>query len=103
AHAAVTAGRQAAAGPLREGVRQRDPAALPGDLAPAAVIPPPILAPLPDPPSRPRETSLVAELTASGVPDATTAVTAIGALRAAVEESRGWNGNRMSAPGVARH
>src|SRR5262249_29477277 len=102
AHGAGTAGRQAAAGALREVPRELFPAALRAYLDPAEHIPLRILESFPEPglltssPStRSRETALVSELSSSGVTDATTAVNAITALRVSVEESRGWNSNRM--------
>ncbi len=108
AHGALVAGRQAAAVALREVLRELYPAALRAYLDPAEFIPLKILEAFPEPglvtssPStRSRESTVVAELTASGVADATTAVNAITALRVAVEESRGWNGNRFLAPAVA--
>jgi hypothetical protein len=108
AHAALVAGRQASAVALREVLRELYPAALRAYLDPAEFIPLKILEAFPEPglvtsaPStRSRESAVVAELTAGGVTDATTAVNAISALRVAVEESRGWNGNRLLAPAVA--
>jgi hypothetical protein len=108
AHGALVAGRQAAAVTLREVLRELYPAALRAYLDPAEFIPLKILEAFPEPglvtsaPStRSRESAVVAELTASGITDATTAVNAIAALRVAVEESRGWNANRLLAPAVA--
>ena len=108
AHAAVVAGRQAAAVALREVLREIYPAALRAYLDPAEFIPLKILDAFPEPgllsgsPSaQGRESSIIAELTAGGVTDAGTATNAIAALRVAVEESRGWNANRQLASGVA--
>ncbi len=108
AHAAVVAGRQAAAVALREVLREIYPAALRAYLDPAEFIPLKILDAFPEPgllsgsPSaQSRESAIVAELTASGATDAGTATNAITALRVAVEESRGWNANRQLASGVA--
>ncbi len=108
AHGAVVAGRQAAAVALREVLREIYPAALRAYLDPAEFIPLKILDAFPEPgllsgsqSAHPRESAIVAELTASGAADATTAMNAITALRVAVEESRGWKANRMLASAVA--
>jgi hypothetical protein len=108
AHAAVTAGRQAAAASLREVLRELYPAALRAYPDPAEYVPLKVLEALPEPgllspspSSRNREAALVAELSATGVADTTTAVSAITALRVAVEESPRWNTNRALAPVVA--
>jgi hypothetical protein len=107
AHAAVVAGRQAAAVALREVLREIYPAALRAYLDPAEFIPLKILEAFPEPGllagsalAQTRESAVVAELTASGATDATTAMNAIAALRVAAEESRGWN-NRPLASAVA--
>jgi hypothetical protein len=108
AHAAVIAGRQAAAVALREVLRELYPAALRAYPDPADYVPLKILEVLPEPglltpspSSRSRESALVAELAASGIADATMAVGAITALRVAVSESPRSNGNRLIAPVVA--
>jgi hypothetical protein len=109
AHAAVTAGRQAAAAALREVLRELYPAALRAYPDPAEYVPLKILEELPEPgllsssapSSRNRDAALIAELSSSGVADTTTAVNAITALRVAVEESPRWNANRALAPVVA--
>jgi hypothetical protein len=108
AHAAVTAGRQAAAAALREVLRELYPAALRAYPDPAEFIPLRILEELPEPgllspsPSnRNRDSALVASLASNGVTDTTTAVNAITALRVAVEESPRWHANRAIAPVVA--
>jgi hypothetical protein len=108
AHAAVTSGRNAAAAVLREVLRELYPAALRAYPDPAEYVPLRILEELPEPgllspsPSnRNRDASLIAELTASGAADETTAVNAITALRVAVEESPRWHQNRALAPVVA--
>jgi hypothetical protein len=108
AHAAVTAGRQAAAAALREVLRELYPAALRAYPDPAEYVPLKILEALPEPglltaspSSRSRESALVAELSSTGVADTATAVSAITALRVAVEESPRWNTNRALAPVVS--
>jgi hypothetical protein len=108
AHAAVTAGRQAAAAALREVLRELYPAALRAYPDPAEYVPLKVLEALPEPgllsaspSSRTRETALISELSSSGVADTTTAVSAITALRVAVEESPRWNSNRALASVVA--
>jgi hypothetical protein len=108
AHAAVTAGRQAAAAALREVLRELYPAALRAYPDPAEYVPLKVLEALPEPgllsaspSSRNREAALVADLSSSGVADTTTAVSAITALRVAVDESPRWNSNRALAPVVA--
>lgn len=108
AHGAVTAGRQAAAAALRDVLRELYPAALRAYPDPAEYIPLTILDALPEPglltpspSSRNRDAGLVADLSASGLTDATTASNAITALRVAVEESPRWNSNRLLAPVVA--
>jgi hypothetical protein len=108
AHGAVVAGRQAAAVALREVLREIYPAALRAFLDPAEFVPLKILDAFPEPglvagsPStQSRESAVIAELTTSGASDTATAVNAITALRVAVEESRGWNTNRLPASGVA--
>ncbi len=108
AHAAVTAGRQAAAVALREVLRELYPAALRAYPDPAERVPLKILDALPEPgmlstaPSAGnRDASLVAELSATGVADPTTAVAAITALRVAAQESPRRNAHRMLGPVVA--
>lgn len=108
AHGAVTAGRQAAAAALREVLRELYPAALRAYPDPAEYVPLRILEALPEPSmltasptTRNRESALIAELSASGVADTTTTVSAITALRVAVQESPRWNANRGFAPVVA--
>jgi hypothetical protein len=108
AHAAVTAGRNAAAAALREVLRELYPAALRAYPDPAEHVPLRILEELPEPsllspsPSnRGRDAALIAELAGSGAADETTAVNAITALRVAVEESPRWHTNRALAPVVA--
>ena len=108
AHAAVTAGRQAAAAALREVLRELYPAALRAYPDPAEHVPLKILDALPEPglltssPSaRSRDAALIAELSATGVADTTSAVSAITALRVAVQESPRRNTHRMLGPVVA--
>lgn len=108
AHAAVTAGRQAAAASLREVLRELYPAALRAYPDPAEYVPLKILEALPEPglltaspSSRSRESAIVAELSSTGVADTATAVAAITALRVAVEESPRWNSSRALAPVVS--
>ncbi len=107
AHAAIAAGRQAAATALREVLRELYPAALRAFPDPAEFIPLKILDALPEPSllsaspsSRQRDASLVAELASTGVADAQTAMSAISALRASVEESPRWASNRTITPVV---
>ena len=108
AHAAVTAGRNAAAAALREVLRELYPAALRAYPDPAEHVPLRILEELsepsllsPSPSNRARDAALIADLTGSGAADETTAVNAITALRVAVEESPRWHTNRALAPVVA--
>jgi hypothetical protein len=108
AHAAVTAGRQAAAAALREVLRELYPAALRAYPDPAEPVHLKILESLPEPgmvttspSSKQRESALVAELASMGVTDTTTAVSAITALRVAVDESPRWSTNRALGPVVA--
>lgn len=108
AHSAIAAGRQAAATALREVLRELYPAALRAYPDPAEFIPLKVLDALPEPSlltaspsSRQRDAALIAELAATGVTDAQTAMNAISALRASVEESPRWGNNRMLAPVVA--
>jgi len=108
AHAAIAAGRQAAASALREILRELYPAALRAYPDPAEPIPLKILEVIPEPgllttsPSaRSRDAALVAELASTGIADTNTAVAAITALRAAVAESPRWHTSRGLAPVVA--
>ncbi len=103
AHAALVVGRQAAAVALRDVLRELYPAALRAYLDPAEHIPLRILEAFPDPAmalSPQGHDAVVAELANSGLTDPATAVSAVNALRSAIEESRGWNGGRL-APAVA--
>ena len=107
AHAAVAAGRQAAATALREVLRELYPAALRAFPDPAEFIPLKVLDALPEPSllsaspsSRQRDAAIVADLAATGVTDAQTAMNAISALRVSVEESPRWGVNRALAPVV---
>jgi hypothetical protein len=107
AHAAIAAGRQAAATALREVLRELYPAALRAYPDPAEFIPLKVLDALPEPglltaspSSRQREASIIGELAATGVTDAQTAANAISALRASVEEAPRWSTNRALAPVV---
>jgi hypothetical protein len=101
AHTAVTAGRQAAAGALRDVLRELFPAALRAYPDPAAPLPLRVLELLPEPgmlgpspSSQQRESALVAELTHEGVADPHAVTAAIAALRTAVEESLPRFGDR---------
>jgi hypothetical protein len=103
AHAALVVGRQAAAVALRDVLRELYPAALRAYLDPAEHIPLRILEAFPDPAlvlAAQGHDGVIAELSGSGLTDPATATNAVAALRAAVEESRGWNGGRL-APAVA--
>lgn len=103
AHAALVAGRQAAAVALREVLRELYPAALRAYLDPAEVIPLRVLEAFPEPgmlASPQAVQAVINDLTASGITDATTATNAVNALRVAAEESRG-RGNPYLAPAVA--
>jgi hypothetical protein len=108
AHAAMTAGRQAAATALREVLRDLYPAALRAYADPAEPLPLRILAVFPEPgmlvgpDSHSHETALVAELTAMGCADASTATAAVNALRTAVDETSRAGASPWLAPAVAQ-
>jgi hypothetical protein len=103
AHAALVAGRHGCAVALREVLRELYPAALRAYLDPAELIPLKVLEAFPEPgllAAAHGQPAVVAELTASGLTDPTTAANAVNALRAAVEESR-VRSNPFLAPAVA--
>jgi hypothetical protein len=103
AHAALVAGRQAAAVALREVLRELYPAALRAYLDPAELIPLRVLDAFPEPgllASTQAVQAVIGDLAASGVTDVATATNAVTALRVAAEESRG-RGNPYLAPAVA--
>lgn len=92
AHAALVAGRQAAAVALREVLRELYPAALRAYLDPAELIPLRVLDAFPEPgllASAQAVQAVIADLAASGITDVTTATNAVNALRVAAEESPG--------------
>jgi len=103
AHAALVAGRQAAAVALREVLRELYPAALRAYLDPAELIPLCVLEAFPEPgllTSTQAVQAVIGDLAASGITDATTAANAVTALRVAADESRG-RGNPHRAAAVA--
>jgi hypothetical protein len=94
AHAALAAGRQSAAGALREVLRELYPAALRAYPDPAEVIPLAILDALPEPgllgattSNRGRDAAVAADLAAKGLADHETISEAITALRVAIAET----------------
>jgi hypothetical protein len=109
AHAAVTSGRQGAAGTLREVLRELYPAALRAFPDPAEPLPLAILEALPEPGllgptgnGRSRDAQVVADLTAAGAGDGAAVGEAVTALRVAIAETPRRTGmNRTVTSAVA--
>jgi hypothetical protein len=109
AQAAVTSGRQGAAGTLREVLRELYPAALRAYPDPAEPLPLAVLEALPEPgllgagaSGRSRDTQVIADLTAAGVGDEVSVSEAVTALRVAIAETPRRTGiNRSVTSAVA--